>query len=271
MAMDLQRAFTYPFKKENWMNTLVIPGGIFAVTAVINLLVGIIGFILTLSLGAKGSTEAANSSKLLIDVIHIIASIPIAIILIPVHGYYWNLVNNWQTNGWDAPAPAWKDNIKDYCIDGLHYYLVGIVLFIPTIISLCSLGFLFPFVWAPIFSAAKERRIGAVLNNMSEGFSIASSRYLSILGIMWLIVGISVLSIIPSFILSLTIVGGAVLTNYLYVVSTQLLTQAYTPDSAVAFPVYQKPPVQPQTAPPPSNAPTTNSPDDEPEVIFKLD
>jgi len=226
--MDVKQALIYPYKKGHFWYSVGIPTLIylaimlwcFASIFIPILIAGACGLI-----PDKGEDPGAFP-PIMIGAF-ILAFVPMLPVCFVLYGYYWAMVDNWQTHGLDAPPPAWKGNWKAYFVDGAHGFLALLVMYIPMILGYLTLGFLMPFVTAPFFESARERRIGAFLRCIPKSFARTASRYGAMLGGMWMCILLSIPFYVAYFLTSVTFVAPMLLAMAFCVSLSYLMTQQY--------------------------------------------
>jgi len=231
--MNVKSAFTYAFRKENWQNVLLIPSLFLIGMTAINLAYRFIVVFPTVFqtvlehphmspyARARLNYQTQTSPQMLLMDLFLL------ILMLPVQGYFWELVHTWQTHGMEAPAPRWKGRLTEYAVYGIQLILCGFVNIIPLILTGLTLGLVAPWTMAPYFLAAKEKTVMSFIKQYPRAVSVGLSRYLPVLGTFYLLVLIGVIAIIPGILLVLTIVGFFVFVYVLKIASLHLMTQAY--------------------------------------------
>ena len=227
--MQLKEAICYPYRKENWIRTIAIPMGL-QVSMMAICMVAMFAVMMPMFL-AMDPHKAQQFNPIDMQLKMMATMLPVYVVMIvmmfPLYGYHWELIDNWQINGLDAPAPGWSGCWKRYFINGFHAFLSMLILFIPGLFCLFTFGLLSPFVYSSYFVSAKEKRVGSVIRNFPASIQLGTQRYLPVLGMFYLIIVICLFAMIPYWILSFTIVGGLVFISGLLISMMHLMTQAY--------------------------------------------
>lgn len=241
--MDVKQAVFYPYRKGNFLRSVGVPTGLMLLASAL-MGAAMFGVIFT-SLGVEQLAGLQNDPMALLGVLGpalglgCIVMLPFALLM---NGYFWNLVATWQTDGLDAPPPAWKGQFGAYMVDGFHSILSMLVLTVPMILGYLTLGFLLPFALAPYMEAAQERRVGAVLRRFGPSMAQATRQYLPILGGMWMCVLLYIPVYLVMVLSGVTVVGPLFVSMAYSVTCMALLTQQY---GASGSPQYRSRPNKP--------------------------
>lgn len=236
--MNFKQAWKYPFRAECRIPILLVPN-LLLIGGLIPLLA--LGMAAMFSgmleperlLGPDGNPNLEQFSPgLLAGVIGAaLACLLIAVVAqLPISGYYWELINTWQTYGLDAPPPEWKGRFKHYFKAGFHTFLVGLTMMLPYFLIMLSLGLLGPFFMAPYFLAAREQTVGSYFRNMRPGFSLAKERYKPVLIGMYTAFGVAFLYSMFQNLTSMLIIlplFGMLLQPAINTICLHLLTQQF--------------------------------------------
>jgi hypothetical protein len=132
--LDFKAALVYPFRRENLMPCVIIPGcltlGYFLICTLLSVLV------MGGSLLASGfNPETLHSQSRLLKLVTSPVQFVYAVMLL---GFIWHQMGQWQANGFEAPAVGWRGNWVTFFVDGLKSWLfslvVGIIFAIPFIV-----------------------------------------------------------------------------------------------------------------------------------------
>lgn len=225
--MDIKEALIYPYRKGHFWYSVGIPTLIYlGVTLWMCLAI----FVPMMIAAASGMLPKPGESSVFAPILivsFLIAFIPMLPICFVLYGYYWTMLANWQTHGLDAPPPGWKGQWKAYFVDGAHCFLVFLLMYIPMILGYLTLGFLLPFVMAPFYESAQERRIGAFWRSIPQSFEQARAQYWPLLGGMWMCLLLYIPFFVVYFLTSATFVAPMLLVMAFGVSLLRLMTQQY--------------------------------------------
>ncbi len=154
-----------------------------------------IGIAFALSLGGASASPAmpmdptvagppsmtSDSFFVLLGGSALIAVLVSALANMPILGYYWELIDRWQTQGMNAPIPLWKGNVRAYYKSGFQMFLATMVLWLPMVLGTLPLMLLTPLMVIPFLLAAREKTCLAVFKAFPQSFSMLKGRYVPIL------------------------------------------------------------------------------------------
>lgn len=264
--MNIMKAIQYPFTKGRFVSVLFVPSVLILLASVVMVLpmMGMI-FMNPALMGLMSDPALLADPAFNVDSLIAGLGMSLAIgfgigmllcllLMMPVYGYFWDLIRNWQLYGMDCPAPRWKGNMKGYFAAGCHMFLASIVLSIPMTLASLPLGLLVPFLMAGYFMAASKQQFTCmgVLKNIIPGLQASFRRagpsiiafYVGLLlGIPYYI-GISIGSMV--------LIGGPLIMMAYMVTFLYLMTEGYGfgPEKAQEIP----------------NLPTLDVPDMSPEL-----
>ncbi len=186
-ASTIKNAIVYPFKRQNFANTIVIPSGLSLVSSI---LMGIAIFMAAIPLIAPGIAQSsvmgsfAPEIEAVAGLISASVALPLAAIcfclalamVIPVYGFTWQMVRHWQIYGLETPAPSWQKSWPTFYRSGIQIVVASVVFAIPMCLAAIPLGAAMPFLIAPYFLAAKEQSFVAILKNIQPGIQLIQER-----------------------------------------------------------------------------------------------
>lgn len=267
--MNIPGAVFYPFKGPNAVRALVIPTAItLAASLAMILVLALTCLPVFMSLSGQfaqnpESMENLDPALLAPIIPGILGGFAVMLVgMMPVYGYYWELIDTWQTNGMDSQAPAWQGKWKYYLKTGFQCFLAGVVLFIPLVVATIPLGALVPFVMAPFFLAAREKTCGAVLREFVPGISVTVNRLVPVLVAFYLcVVVLNLVYNLVGSLISWTIVGVPALGTALAITTMYLMCEQYDIHTPQSVPGHPKPSPHPDpaaTSPEPQASPSAN-------------
>ncbi len=239
--MQIKQAMAYPFAEGNKVRTLVIP--------IMLSLLGVIVMMATMALTifpALSSLQGMSPEKLaqMESSKNLLALLPptmmpmvlggfgigflgMLLCMLPMSGYTWHLIYHMRTEGFDAPAPAWKGHWGEYFKYGIQAFISGLILAVPLLIAMIPMGALVPFVMASYFLASEEKTVGSVLKNFVPGIQYVAANAGPVLVAFYTAVLISIGYSIASSLLSWTFIGPLVLSMAINITMIYLMTEQF--------------------------------------------
>ncbi len=257
-SLDIMQAVKYPFRGDNWLNTLVIPGiyllGLLVVTYITQFVIMIVVGIIIGILGALLAEAGAVLGVLTAFVTAILFMIVIMALQAPLLGYYWEFIGNLRAHGYEATAPDWSA-FGRYLIDGLKVmayqlavvFILGIIPVFFQVLIMAAFGntevgaifsmlvsvlfwlaafLLIPFLYAPAIRTSQSKSLNDMFD-VGPAIEYGSRCYVKMMLAILIGLGFAIVSIPVLAIASCTIIGGPVVMIALTFIVLHLITQAY--------------------------------------------
>ncbi len=148
MQMDMMEALKWPYKKENWVSAIIMPGAVctgLIVAFVVVYFVFVAGMVGAAAIGAA-SEEMGIMAMVLLFLSYLGVVILLTALCAPIYGYFWEMAYVLRSEGYEADSPLWSGRFKEYSINGLKIVCFSVVLniihvFISLVIPLLSMPF----------------------------------------------------------------------------------------------------------------------------------
>ena len=232
--MNFKEALVYPFRRENLLSCVLIPGGMSLALVIVGIGLGL----LVLGGGLLSGNFDKETLKAQADIVQLLIS-PVQFVTgVLLLGFIWHQIDNWLTNGFDSPAVSWTGNWVTLFVDGLKSWLfsvvVGILLALPLIalvifavigavaksdltipisvglglLWLLALSFVGPFFQGALVQASESKSF-AGLFNLERIIQTTLPCYWQVVWSYMLILGIVMVYIFGSIVISFTVIGIA--------------------------------------------------------------
>ncbi|MCA9788144.1 MAG: hypothetical protein KC462_00145 [Cyanobacteria bacterium HKST-UBA05] len=200
--MHITAALTYPFRSDNIKPALMWPIIIHASVVVVAIAVVLVAVIF-------GAVADLSEDAALVVLIPLFIGLAVVglIVSAPMIGYLWALTGVCLAQGYQATSPPFKGNWVQFTWAGGHLYLLSLILAIPSVLNILTLGLLTPFFMGPFLLSAQQCTVAEYFRQLGPGISLSKDNYLRLLGATYMGIPLMLGYWILALGLNITIIG----------------------------------------------------------------